>query len=56
MFQCVCHPIISCFIKIQIGFTFLVPAYTGCPEKEAIEGVSAVSLSYMCYLLFSQAL
>jgi len=28
-------PIISCFIKIQIDLTFLVPAYTGCPRKEA---------------------
>jgi len=25
---CHCHPIISCFIKIQIGLTFLLPAYT----------------------------
>jgi len=24
------------FIKIQIGFTFLVPAYPVCPDKEAI--------------------
>jgi len=23
---CYCHPITSCFIKIQIGFVFLVPA------------------------------
>ena len=28
-----CHPIIFCFIKIQIGLTFLVPAYPSCPEK-----------------------
>ena len=28
---CHCHPIISYFIKIQIGVTFLVPAYPGCP-------------------------
>ena len=27
----------SCFSKIQIGFTFLVPAYPGCPGKEAIK-------------------
>ena len=27
--------IVSCFSKIQIGFTFLVPAYPGCPGKEA---------------------
>jgi len=24
---CHCHPVISCFIKIQIGLTFLMPAY-----------------------------
>ena len=27
----------SCFIKIQIGLTFLVPAYAVCPAKEAVE-------------------
>jgi len=27
---CQCHPIISCLVKIQICFTFLVP---GCPGK-----------------------
>jgi len=38
---CLCHPIISCFIiKIQNGLTFLVLAYPGCPEKEAIKRVS----------------
>ena len=37
---CHCHLIISCFIKIQIRFTFLVPAYPGCPGKEAIKQVS----------------
>jgi len=26
---------VSCSTKIQIGFTFLVPAYPGCPGKEA---------------------
>jgi len=26
-------PIISCFMKIQNGVTFLVPAYHGCPWK-----------------------
>jgi len=28
---------VSCSIKIQIGFTFLVPAYSGCPGKEAVK-------------------
>jgi len=37
---CYCHPIISCFIKIQIGLTFLVLAYPGCSRKEAVKQVS----------------
>jgi len=28
---------VSCSSKIQIDFTFLVPAYRGCPGKEAIK-------------------
>jgi len=28
---CHCHPTISCFIKIQIGLSFPVPVYRGCP-------------------------
>jgi len=27
----------SCSSKIQIGFSFLVPAYPGCPGKEAVK-------------------
>jgi len=30
---------VSCFSKIQIGFTFLVPAYPGSPGKRAINRV-----------------
>jgi len=37
-------PIISCFIKIQIGLTFLVPAYTGCAKKEDVKWVSVCPL------------
>ena len=37
---CHCHPIISCSSKIQIGLTFLVLAYTGCPGKEPIKWMS----------------
>ena len=29
--------IVSCSSKIQIGFTFLVPAYPGFPGKEAVK-------------------
>jgi len=28
---------VSCFSKIQIGFTFLVPAHPGSPGKKAIK-------------------
>jgi len=31
--------IVSCFSKIQIGFTFLVPAHLGSPGKRAIKRV-----------------
>jgi len=29
--------VISCSIKIQIGSTFLVLTYSGCPGKEAVK-------------------
>jgi len=34
---------ISCFSKIQIGFTFLVPAHLGSPGKRAVKRVSVLS-------------
>jgi len=30
---------VSCFSKIQIGFTFLVPAHLDSPEKRAVKRV-----------------
>jgi len=30
---------VSCFSKIQIGFTFLVPAHLGSPGKMAVKRV-----------------
>ena len=30
---------ISCFSKIQIGFTFLVPAHPGSPRQRAVKWV-----------------
>ena len=33
---------ISCFSKIQIGFTFLVPAYLGSPGKRPLNGCVCV--------------
>ena len=38
---------VSCFSKIQIGFTFLVPAHLGIPGKRAIKRV-CVTLSLIC--------
>jgi len=34
---------VSCCSKVQIGFTFLVPAYPGCPGKEAVKWLYTVS-------------
>jgi len=33
---------VSCFSKIQIGFTFLVPAHPGSPGKRAVKRVCRV--------------
>ena len=33
------NKIIFCLIKIQTGFTLLVPAYPGCLGKEAVKPV-----------------
>ena len=30
---------VSCFSKIQVGFTFLVPADSGSPRKRAVKWV-----------------
>ena len=35
---------VSCFGKIQIGFTFLVPAYLGSPGKRAVKRVRVYDL------------
>ena len=37
---------VSCFSKIQIGFTFLVPAHLGSPGKRGVKRVS-VLLTYL---------
>jgi len=40
---------VSCFSKIQIGFTFLVPAYSGSPGKRAVKRVClAFNVSRQC--------
>ena len=38
---------VSCFSKIQIGFTFLVPADPGCPGQRAVKRVSVC----VCYFV-----
>ena len=49
---------VSCFSKIQIGFTFLVPAHPGSPGQRAVKRVcvcrsaqpmaAGVTLSVLC--------
>ena len=54
-------PIISFFNKIQNGFTFLVPAYPGCPKKRLLNGccccfsVWGLSREKFCQKNFLQA-
>jgi len=36
---------VSCFSKIQIGFTFLVPAYPGSPRQRAVKRVCVCSVT-----------
>jgi len=43
-------PTVSCFSKIQIGFTFLVPAYSGSPGKRAVKRV-CVCVCVLCLSL-----
>ena len=35
---------VSCFSKIQTGFTFLVPAHPGCPRQRAVKQVCVTGL------------
>ena len=40
---------VSCFSKIQIGFTFLVPAHLGSPGKRPLNGVCVGSMQKSWY-------
>jgi len=40
-------PIVSCFIKIQTGLTFLSPAYQGCPGEKAVNWVCVKLCAYV---------
>jgi len=48
---CHCHPIVSCLIKIQLGLSFLVLTYPGCPGKEAVEWLSVFVKSEFVYYI-----
>ena len=39
---------VSCFSKIQIGFTFLVPAHPGSPGKGPLDGCVCVCVCVSC--------
>ena len=39
---------VSCFSRIQIGFTFMVPAYPGSPGKRAVKRVCVCHLQADC--------
>jgi len=41
-------PLSVCFSKIQIGFTFLVPADPGSPGKRAVKGVCVCVTVCIC--------
>ena len=38
---------VSCFSKIQIGFTFLVPAHQGSPGQRAVKWVCVCALTLL---------
>ena len=46
---------VSCFSKIQIGFTFLVPSHPGIPGKRATKWVRLVVVVtvfvYSCFIV-----
>jgi len=47
-------PTVSCFSKIQIGFTFLVPAHPGSPGQRAVKRVlllCAVEFPHKSFLM-----
>jgi len=46
---------VSCFSKIQIGFTFLVPAHLGSPGKRAVKRVCVCVYGLQEYMAESQA-
>jgi len=49
------HPITSCFIEIQTGLTFLVPAYSRCPGKDAVKRVTVSLSSFLDHQLIRES-
>ena len=46
---------LSCFSKIQIGLTFLVPAHLGSPGQKAVNRVCVcVCEAFVAYLRFNR--
>ena len=39
---------VSCFSKIQIGFTFLVPAHLGSPGQRAVKHACVCVVIFIC--------
>jgi len=47
---------VSCFSKIQIGFTFLVPAHLGSPGQRAVKRVCVCACVRACVWTVSEML
>jgi len=45
---------VSCFSKVQIGFTFLVPAHPGSPRKRAVKRVCVSVCVCVCVSCVTQ--
>ena len=43
---------VSCFSKIQIGFTFLVPAHLGSPGQKAVKRVCVCVCVCVCVIAY----
>jgi len=50
---CHCHPITSCSSKIQNVFTFLVPAYPGCPGEKAVAWLIVVVIALVVFQIIN---
>jgi len=47
---------VSCFSKIQTGFTFLVPAHPGSPGKRAVKCVCVCVCHCVCVVELGSAI